>query len=150
MEKEITLVNETDVEKLQKAYDIIKNVATKGKKLDDYEYVAINKTLENLKNAIDYKNKQQPEVIIDGDKSLETLIRECIESYHNGRRAEQISEFRINSILSPDFSTIIVNVIDKDGKKIAWGTGIPLDILTEIPGYQKEFNELVKRGYIKF
>lgn len=71
-------------------------------------------------------------------------------SYHNGRRAEQISMFRIYNILSPTISTIIVNVIDKDGNKIAWGTGIPLEILTKIPRYQKEFNELVKRGYIKF
>ena len=149
MEKEeLLFLNESDRQKLKEAYEIIKNVRA-GITVDYEEFSAINTTMEYLGNAIYYKRKYFPH-LIDDNKSLETLIRESIESYHNGRRAEPISKFRINSILSPDFSTIIVNVIYKDGKKIAWGTGIPLDILTEIPGYQKEFNELVKRGYIKF
>lgn len=149
MEKEeLLFLNESDRQKLKEAYEIIKNVRA-GITVDYEEFSAINTTMEYLDNAIYYKRKYFPH-LIDDKKSLETLIRESIESYHNGRRAEHISRFRVNSILSPDFSTIIVNVIDKDGKKIVWGTGIPLEILTKIPRYQKEFNELVKRGYIKF
>lgn len=148
MEKEeLIFLNESERKKLKEAYEIIKNVR-KGITVDYEEFSAINTTMEYLDNAIYYKRKYFPH-LIDDKKSLETLIRESIESFYNRRFKTPVSMFRVYDTMSPTISTILVKVIVEDGEKRVWGTGISLDILTEIPGYQKEFNELIKRGYVK-
>ena len=147
MEKEeLLFLNESDRKKLKEAYEIIKNVR-KGITVDYEEFSAINTTMEYLDNAIYYKRKYFPH-LIDDKKSLETLIRESIESFYNRRFKTPVSVFKVNNSKNPCISTILVNVITEDGESRIWGTGISLDILTENPRYQKEYEELIERGLI--